>query len=118
MRKSARRFAFSFAIAMPAGLRSQTPMNQTASKPKAAMASHSADGTELKSTSLPALVLSSLSHTQVLISYKVGYRGKVAMLRLLVSLKSVASLRVFLSLMPPHVDRISTVLRTNHVRSD
>ncbi len=28
-------------ISMPAGLRSQTPMNQTASKPREAMASHS-----------------------------------------------------------------------------
>ena len=36
---------FRMEIAMPAGLRSQTPMSQTASKPRAAMASHSCAGT-------------------------------------------------------------------------
>src|SRR5271157_5482422 len=62
---------------MPAGLRSQTPMNQTAVKPNLAMASHSAEGTELKSTEVPVFRLSSESQTQVLISYNVGYRGQV-----------------------------------------
>src|SRR5271157_1491061 len=62
---------------MPAGLRSQTPISQTASKPYAAMASHSAEETELKSTELPCFWLSSESQTQVLISYNVGYRGQV-----------------------------------------
>jgi hypothetical protein len=62
---------------MPAGLRSQTPMSQTASKPYLAMASHSAAGTELKSTDL--FWLSSESQTQVLISYSVGYRGQMDM---------------------------------------
>src|SRR5271157_4781377 len=64
-------------MAMPAGLRSQTPISQTASKPKAAMASHSAEGTELKSTDVPVFRLSSESQTQVLISNNVGYRGQV-----------------------------------------
>src|ERR1700683_452847 len=65
---------------MPAGLRSQTPMNQTASKPNLAMASHSAAGTQLKSTGVPVFRLSSESQTQVLISYSVGYRGQTDML--------------------------------------
>src|SRR5271165_3283724 len=73
-RKSFSRFSFRLAIAIPAGLRSQTPMNQTASKPNLAMASHSAEGTELKSTEAPVFRLSSESQTQVLISYSVGYR--------------------------------------------
>src|ERR1700739_2329165 len=79
-RKSSTRVLFWLAIAMPAGLRSQTPMNQTASKPNLAMASHSGEGTELKSTGLPAFMLSSESQTQVLISYKVGYCGQMAMI--------------------------------------
>ena len=37
--------SFSSAIAIPAGLRSQTPISQTASKPSAAIASHSLAGT-------------------------------------------------------------------------
>src|SRR5271167_4391943 len=65
---------------MPAGLRSQTPMNQTAAKPNLAMASHSAEGTELKSTEVPVFRLSSESQTQVLISYNVGYRGQMDMI--------------------------------------
>jgi len=48
-------------------------MNQTASKPWEAIASHSADGTVEKSTSVPYFRLSSESHSQVLISYKNGY---------------------------------------------
>ena len=55
-------------------------MNQTASKPNFAMASHSAEGTELKSTYVPIFRLSSESQTQVLISYKVGYCGQIDMI--------------------------------------
>src|ERR1700691_5952561 len=64
---------------MPAGLRSQTPISQTASKPNLAIASHSSEGTLPKSTEVPVLRLSSESQTQVLISYSVGYRGQVDM---------------------------------------
>src|SRR5271157_2759136 len=78
-RKSSSRPGFLFAIAIPAGLRCQTPISYTASKPKAAMASHSAAGTEPRSTGLPAFLLSSESHTHVLISYTVGYRGQLDM---------------------------------------
>src|SRR5271157_4504675 len=63
-------------MAMPAGLRSQTPINHTASKPCLAMASHSAEGTERKSMVDPYFRLRSESQTQVLISYNVGYRGQ------------------------------------------
>ena len=42
------------AIAIPAGLRSQTPISQTASKPSAAIASHSPPGTSARSTRLPS----------------------------------------------------------------
>ena len=66
--KSSIRPSFRLAIAMPAGLRSQTPISHTASNPCAASASHSAAGTEPKVTELPAFVLSSESQTQVLIS--------------------------------------------------
>src|SRR5580704_10386111 len=79
-RKSSTRFLFLLAIAIPAGLRSQTPMNQTASKPNLAMASHSAESTEPKSTEVPVFWPSSESQTQVLISYNVGYRGHIDML--------------------------------------
>jgi hypothetical protein len=58
----------------------QTPMNQTASKPNLAMASHSAEGTELKSTELAVFWLSSESQPQELISYKVGYWGQMDMI--------------------------------------
>ena len=44
------------------------------------MASHSAEGTEDKSTVVLYFLLSSESHTQVLISYRVGYRGQDAVL--------------------------------------
>src|SRR5271157_1541964 len=63
-------------MAMPSGLRSQTPINHTESKPGLAMASHSAEGTELKSMVEPYLWLRPESQTQVLISYNVGYRGQ------------------------------------------
>ncbi len=43
-RKLSTRPSFSSAIAIPAGLRSQTPISQTASKPSAAIASHSRRG--------------------------------------------------------------------------
>ncbi len=46
-------------IAMLVGLRSQTPMNQTASKPNAVIASHSVSGTEPRSTGSPFFRLSS-----------------------------------------------------------
>ena len=52
--KSASRPGFLLAMAMPAGLRSHTPMNQTASKPRAAMASHSGAGTEAGVTGFPS----------------------------------------------------------------
>ena len=60
--------SFSSAIAIPAGLRSQTPISQTASKPRAARASHSAAGTSPSPTGPPARALSSPSHTHVLSS--------------------------------------------------
>src|SRR5438876_6966881 len=63
-------------MATPAGLRSQTPINQTASKPNAAMASHSVEGSEDKSRFFPYFCLSSESQTQVSISYNVGYLGQ------------------------------------------
>ena len=59
---------FASAIAIPAGLRSQTPISQTASKPSAAIASHSPPGTVARSTGAPSRRLSSSSQTQVLIS--------------------------------------------------
>ena len=45
--------SFCMEIAMPAGLRSQTPMNQTASKPREAIRSHSAVGTVARVAGLP-----------------------------------------------------------------
>src|SRR5882672_24602 len=51
-------------------------MNHTASRPKAAIASHSPDGTLDKSMFFPYFSASSETHTQVLISYKEGYRGQ------------------------------------------
>src|ERR1700734_4374758 len=67
-------------MAIPAGLRSQMPINQTAWNPYSAMRSHSAPGTRLKSTELPTVWLSSASQTQVLTSYKVGYRTQLEVL--------------------------------------
>ena len=67
-RKSSRSPSFRMEIAIPAGLRSQTPMNQTASKPWAAMASHSCSGTVARFTGLWYFRLRSPSQTQVLIS--------------------------------------------------
>src|ERR1700733_11014384 len=64
---------------MPAGLRSQTPISQTAAKPNLATASHSTEGTLPKSTEVPVLRLSSESQTHVLISYSVGNRGQLDM---------------------------------------
>jgi hypothetical protein len=55
-------------MAMPAGLRFQTPISQTASKPSDAIDSHSTSGTLARSTVAPARRLSSSSQTQVLIS--------------------------------------------------
>ena len=51
--------SFSSAIAIPAGLRSQTPISQTASKPSAAIASHSAAG-HLGETDLRAVAAAQL----------------------------------------------------------
>src|SRR5882672_6058802 len=65
---------------MPAGLRSQTPISHTASKPNSAMASHTEGGTEPRSTGVPTFSLSSESQTQVLISYTLGYLGHVGMI--------------------------------------
>src|SRR5271165_945796 len=67
-------------MAALAGLRSQTPISQTASKPNLAMSSHSAEGTEPKSTAFPYFCFRSQSQTQVLTSYSVGYRGQNDML--------------------------------------
>ena len=53
---------------IPAGLRSQTPMNQTASKPQEAIRSHSSGGTVARSTGRRYFRPSSPSQTQVLIS--------------------------------------------------
>src|SRR3982750_5001963 len=74
-RKSCRRPGLRFAIAIPAGLRSQTPISHTASKPNAAIASHSWGGTEPSSMKFPYFLLRSASQTQVLISYTLGNRG-------------------------------------------
>src|SRR5947208_3040545 len=52
-------------------------MSQTASKPKLAMASHSVAGTELKSMRAPVFSPSSVSQTQVLISYRLGFLGQI-----------------------------------------
>ena len=60
--------SFASAIAFPAGLRSQTPISQTASNPSEAIASHSDSGTPARSTGLPSRRLSSSSQTQVLTS--------------------------------------------------
>ena len=53
---------------VPAGLRRQTPISQTASNPKEAMDSHSSGGTLDNVMGLLYLRLSSASQTQVLIS--------------------------------------------------
>src|SRR5205807_10229212 len=69
---------FSFAMRIPAGLRSHTPINHTASTSNAAIAFHSCGGT------LPSVIVSlycllkSLSHIQVLISYTMGRAGHSA----------------------------------------
>ena len=60
--------SFCMEISIPAGLRSQTPMNQTASKPREAIRSHSAVGTVASVAGLPCFWPSSRSQTQVLIS--------------------------------------------------
>ncbi len=67
-RKLSIRPSFSSAIAIPAGLRSQTPISQTASNPSTAIASHSCPGTPARSIAVPSRRLSSSSQTQVLIS--------------------------------------------------
>jgi hypothetical protein len=71
------------AIVSPAGLRSQTPINQTASKPILAIASHSAEGIELKSMVAPYFFLMLESQTQVLVSNIDGYGGQVDIVSLL-----------------------------------
>jgi hypothetical protein len=45
--------SFARAIAIPAGLRSQTPISPTASKPRAAIVSHSLSGTLARSNLVP-----------------------------------------------------------------
>ena len=67
-RKLSIRPSFASATAIPAGLRSQTPISQTASKPSAAIASHSFAGTLARSIAVPSRRLSSSSQTHVLIS--------------------------------------------------
>jgi len=52
----------------PAGLLRQTPMSQTASKPREATASHSSGGTVASVTGLLCLRLNSASQAQALIS--------------------------------------------------
>jgi hypothetical protein len=67
-RKLSTRPSLASAIAIPAGLRSQTPISQTMSKPSAAIASHSLAGTLARSIAVPSRRLSSSSQTHVLIS--------------------------------------------------
>src|SRR5439155_25930798 len=67
---------FCVAMGTTAGLRSQTPIYPTASKPNAAIASHSVEGREDKSRFFPYFCLSSESQTHVSISCNVGYRGQ------------------------------------------
>jgi hypothetical protein len=67
-RKLSTSASFRSAIATPAGLRSQTPISQTASNPSAAIASHSLFGTSARSIFSPRRVRNSSSHTHVLIS--------------------------------------------------
>jgi hypothetical protein len=55
-------------IAIPAGLRSHTPMNHTASNPWEARASQSSSETVARFTGLLYFRLNSDNHTQVLIS--------------------------------------------------
>src|SRR3954452_15819485 len=62
---------------MPTGLRSQTPISQTASKPNSARASHSEEGIEPNSTKVPYFSLSSESQTHVLISNTVGFKAQL-----------------------------------------
>src|SRR5436190_18813519 len=69
---------FAFAMRIPAGLRSHTPMSHTASTPDAAIASHSSDGTMPSVIVRLYCLLKSLSHTQVLISYMMGRAGHSA----------------------------------------
>jgi len=52
----------------PAGLRCQTPINQTASQPTAANSSQRPDGTDPRSIGRPSWELIESSHAQVLIS--------------------------------------------------
>src|ERR1700739_170916 len=89
---------------MPSGLRSQTPMNHTASKPNAARASHSAEGTQDKSRLFPCFCDSSESQTQVLISYKEGYRGQLDMPRS----TALGSAKVALVRLSPHADIVAS----------
>src|SRR3954451_24678171 len=77
LRKSSSRPGLRFAMATPAGPRSQTPISHTASKPSAAMASHSCGGTEPSSINVPYFLLRSASPTHVLISYTLGNRGQL-----------------------------------------
>ncbi len=67
-RNSATRSLFATAMAAPAGLRSHTPINHTASKPESAMASQCSAGTVDKFTDAPAFALSPVSQGHVLIS--------------------------------------------------
>src|SRR3954453_15656996 len=74
-RKASMRPGLRLAIAIPAGLRSQTPISHTASKPSAAIAFHSSGGTEPSSINVPYFLLRSATQTQVLISYTLRNRG-------------------------------------------
>src|SRR5262249_41644024 len=75
LRKSPSRPLFRLAMAIPAGLRSQTPISHTASQPYSAIAFHSGSGTQPKFRRTPSFWLRLKSQTHVLISYMAGYRG-------------------------------------------
>ena len=64
-------------MASPAGLRSQTPISQTASTPRAASSSQRCSGTLPSVMGAPWRRLSSFSQTQLLISYTMGWAGRV-----------------------------------------
>ncbi len=61
--------------ASPAGLRSQTPISQTASAPSGVTASQSAGATSARVSRCPAAWDSEVSHTAVLTSYITGWAG-------------------------------------------
>src|SRR6201993_4374417 len=75
-------------------------MNPTESKPQAAISSPSGGGTEAKLTLFPSPRLRSKSHTQVLISYTLGYGSQADT----ADGASILSTRVALTGMSPHAN--------------